>query len=104
MVGVHDINSFPLTLWVKAACFVLAIEVLHARILTLICACPIFKANFSHYKFSNAILRNFEGFLAEWPWAEKLQNWILFQMEKELQAYGFLMRWKIQMKAQIYVN
>ena len=23
---------------------------------------------------------------------------------KELQAYGFLMRWKIQMKAQIYVN
>ena len=25
-------------------------------------------------------------------------------MEKELQAYGFLMRWKIQMKAQIYVN
>ena len=24
--------------------------------------------------------------------------------EKELQAYGFLMRWKIQMKAQIYVN
>ena len=33
-----------------------------------------------------------------------LQNLILFQMEKELQAYGFLMRWKIQMKAQIYVN
>ena len=27
-----------------------------------------------------------------------------FQMEKELQAYGFLMRWKIQMKAQIYVS
>ena len=26
------------------------------------------------------------------------------QMEKELQAYGFLMKWKIQMKAQIYVN
>ena len=26
------------------------------------------------------------------------------KMEKELQAYGFLMRWKIQMKAQIYVN
>ena len=24
--------------------------------------------------------------------------------EKELQAYGFLMRWKLQMKAQIYVN
>ena len=54
------INSFPLTLWVKAACFVLAIEVLlHARVLTLICACPIFKANFSHYKFSNANLRHF---------------------------------------------
>ena len=53
-------NSFPLTLWVKAACFVLAIEVLlHARVLTLICACPIFKANFSHYKFSNANLRHF---------------------------------------------
>ena len=28
----------------------------------------------------------------------------LSQMQKELQAYGFLMRWKIQMKAQIYVN
>ena len=55
-----DINSFPLTLWVKAACFVLAIKVpLHARVLTLIWACPIFKANFSHYKFSNANLRNF---------------------------------------------
>ena len=35
---------------------------------------------------------------------KKLQNWVFFQMEKELQAYGFLMRWKIQMKAQIYVN
>ena len=32
---------------------------LHARALTLICACPIFKANFSHYNFSNAKLRNF---------------------------------------------
>ena len=32
---------------------------LHARVLTLICACPIFKANFSHYKFSNANLRHF---------------------------------------------
>ena len=53
-------NSFPLTLGVKAACFVLAIEVLlHARVLTLICACPISKANFSHYKFSNANLRHF---------------------------------------------
>ena len=51
-------NSFPLTLGVKAACFVLAIEVL-LRVLTLICACPIFKANFSHYKFSNANLRHF---------------------------------------------
>ena len=29
---------------------------------------------------------------------------ILFQMESELQAYVFLMRWTIQMKAQIYVN
>ena len=39
------INSFPLTLWVKAACLVLAIEVLlHARVLTLICACPIILA------------------------------------------------------------
>ena len=38
-------NSFPLTLWVKAACLVLAIEVLlHARVLTLICACPIILA------------------------------------------------------------
>ena len=38
-------NSFPLTLWVKAACFVLAIEVLlHARVLTLICACRIFNS------------------------------------------------------------
>ena len=54
------LNLSPLTLWVRAACFVLAIEVLlHARVLTLICACPIFKANFSHYKFSNANLRNF---------------------------------------------
>ena len=55
-----QLNSFPLTLRVKAACFVLAIEVLlHARVLTLICACRIFKANFSHYKFSNANLRHF---------------------------------------------
>ena len=39
------LNSFPLTLWVKAACLVLAIEVLlHARVLTLICACPIILA------------------------------------------------------------
>ena len=28
----------------------------------------------------------------------------LFQMEKELQAYVSLTRWKIQMKAQIYVK
>ena len=64
------VNSFPLTWWVKAACFVLAIKVLlHARVLTLICACPIFKANFSHYKFSNANLRNFYGFLAKWAWS-----------------------------------
>ena len=59
-VWIISFNSFPLTLWVKAACFVLAIEVLlHARVLTLICACRIFKANFSHYKFSNANLRHF---------------------------------------------
>ena len=52
-------NSFPLILRVKAACFHLTIKVLlHARVLTLICACPIFKANFSHYNFPNAYLRN----------------------------------------------
>ena len=40
---------FPLILRVKAACFHLTIKVLlHARVLTLICACPIFKANCSH--------------------------------------------------------
>ena len=33
--------------------------IVHACVLTLICACPIFKANFCHYKFSNANLRNF---------------------------------------------
>ena len=53
-------NSFPLILRVKAACFHLTIKVLlHACVLTLICACPIFKANFSHYNFPNANLRNF---------------------------------------------
>ena len=47
-LGVY-LNSFPLILRVKAACFHLTIKVLlHARVLTLICACPIFKANFSH--------------------------------------------------------
>ena len=46
MIGTTSpLNSFPLTLWVKAACLVLAIEVLlHARVLTLICACPIILA------------------------------------------------------------
>ena len=54
------INSFQLILRVKAACFHLTIKVpLHARVLTLICACPIFKAIFSHYNFSNVNLRNF---------------------------------------------
>ena len=53
-------NSFPLILRVKAACFHLTVQVLlNARILTLICAGPSFKANFSHYNFPNANLSNF---------------------------------------------
>ena len=53
----RGLNSFPLILRVKAPCFHLTIKVLlHARVLTLICACPIFKANFSHYNFPNANL------------------------------------------------
>ena len=53
------LNSFPLILRVKGACFHLTIKfLLHARVLTLICVCPIFKANFSHYNIPNANLRN----------------------------------------------
>ena len=57
---VRSCYSFPLVLRVKAACLHLTIKVLlHARVLTLICACPSFKANFSQYNFPNANLRNF---------------------------------------------
>ena len=53
----NNINSFPLILRVKAACFHLTIKVLlHACVLTLICACHIFKATFGHYNFPNANL------------------------------------------------
>ena len=51
--------------WVKAAGFELAIKVLlHASVLSLSCAWPIFKVNFSHYSFSNA---NFCSFSSKSP-------------------------------------